>query len=70
MILTQQNINEKFILIENPSRVGPLTNHIAALNFNIDNESIVVHLDGDDTFIGDDVLSTLDKALLIVSTQC
>ena len=58
----RQNINDKFILIENPSRVGPLANHIAALNFNIDNESIVVHLDGDDTFIGDDVLSTLDKA--------
>lgn len=57
------NNDKRFTVIDNVERLGPLGNHIKALSVKeINNEDIIVHLDGDDKFIGDDVLSTLDKA--------
>jgi glycosyltransferase involved in cell wall biosynthesis len=57
------NDNKKFKVIDNIERLGPLGNHIKALSVKeFDDNDIIVHLDGDDKFIGSDVLSTLDNA--------
>ena len=55
--------NKKFLIINNTERLRPLGNHIKALSLKkFDDEDIIVHLDGDDKFIGTDVLSTLNNA--------
>ena len=63
MIKKIVNDNKKFKVIDNIERLGPLGNHIKALSVKeFDDNDIIVHLDGDDKFIGSDVLSTLDNA--------
>ena len=55
--------NKNFFIVNNTERLQPLGNHIKALSVKeLNDEDIIVHLDGDDKLIGTDVLSTLNKA--------
>lgn len=53
---------DKFIFIQNDNRIGPLANHIKALDHEeINEDDIVLHLDGDDLLTTSSCLKLINK---------
>lgn len=53
--------DSRFILIQRMKRTGIMHGHILGVNHGYREDQIIVHLDGDDWFSSDEVLSRLDK---------
>jgi len=61
--IIKNNVSEKFNLIINRDNKGALYNHIQALSSNIINDNdIIVHIDGDDKLINNNAFSFINKA--------
>jgi glycosyltransferase involved in cell wall biosynthesis len=54
--------DDRFVLLTKNSKLGTMHGHMAAMAHAYNPESIMVHLDGDDWFSSDEVLSTLNEA--------
>ncbi|MDN3504660.1 MAG: glycosyltransferase family 2 protein [Rhabdochlamydiaceae bacterium] len=59
-VIDRLDANDRVTLIHNGSNRGAMANTVRAVNL-CNNEEIVVMLDGDDTFIGPNVLTTLNQ---------
>lgn len=61
--IIKESINDKFNLITNKGNKGVLYNHIQALNFkNINDNDIIIHIDGDDKLIDKNTFNIINKA--------
>jgi glycosyltransferase involved in cell wall biosynthesis len=61
--IINNNITNKYHLIINKNNKGPLYNHIQALHSNIINDNdIIIHIDGDDKLINNNAFAIVNKA--------
>ena len=60
-IIEKEDKDEKVVLIQNKSRIGSLANQYHAIHNYIEDEDIVIFLDGDDALLDQSVLSYLNE---------